>query len=223
MVCLFIKRGETNMQQIGRKVYYDKATGNVYVTTSEMMGDVVDTTQAQDFQTYTALTGINPTTVDIIQLTYGQYADNFAKYPYHIDISTQEIVWDTSPQLTLDAQKNAKIALLSDLCDQSLNTFQSSALGTPHTYLIGQDDKGRDYMTLFAGEFSYITSTYYDPAKPIIWYTVESGNIIHSKDEFAQVFLDARDHVGNVKYKLADLEAQVLQAIDKPAVDAIVW
>jgi hypothetical protein len=31
--------------QIGRKVYYDKQTGIVLVITSEMVGDVVETTE----------------------------------------------------------------------------------------------------------------------------------------------------------------------------------
>ncbi|WP_405175096.1 hypothetical protein MHI27_27475 [Paenibacillus sp. FSL H8-0261] len=34
--------------QIGRKIYYDNATGNVLVDTGERSSDVVETTQALD-------------------------------------------------------------------------------------------------------------------------------------------------------------------------------
>lgn len=40
--------------QIGRKIYYDNATGNVLVDTGEHSGDV-ETTQALDLTVYKAL------------------------------------------------------------------------------------------------------------------------------------------------------------------------
>lgn len=67
------------MNQIGRKVYYDKATGNVLLITSEMAGDVVETTTEQDFATYTELKDRVPDTVGVIQLQYGELADSFSR------------------------------------------------------------------------------------------------------------------------------------------------
>lgn len=67
------------MKQIGRKVYYDKATGNVLLITSEMVGDVKETTTEQDFEIYEALKGRVPDTVGVIQLQYGELADSFAR------------------------------------------------------------------------------------------------------------------------------------------------
>jgi hypothetical protein len=78
--------------QIGRKIYFDKLTGNVLVDTGERMGNVVKTTQEQDFQAYQALAERVPETVGMIQLEYGQYAQDFGECNgYKINPETQEI------------------------------------------------------------------------------------------------------------------------------------
>jgi len=64
--------------QVGRKIYFDKLTGNVLVDTGERQGNVVETTQEQDFEVYTVLAERVPETVGCIQLEYGQYAQDFA-------------------------------------------------------------------------------------------------------------------------------------------------
>jgi hypothetical protein len=65
--------------QIGRKIYYDKATGNIIVDTGERSGNVVETTIEQDFTTYSALAERIPETVGMIQLDYGQFLQDFAE------------------------------------------------------------------------------------------------------------------------------------------------
>jgi hypothetical protein len=80
------------MNLIGRKVYYDKATGNVIVDTGEMMGAVVETTIDQDFETYQALKERVRDTVGVIQLEYGQYAGDFAQCNgYRVNPETLEL------------------------------------------------------------------------------------------------------------------------------------
>lgn len=64
---------------IGRKVYYEKTTGNIILITSEMSGDVIPSTREQDFNSYGALSGRDPETVGLIELEYGQYAEEFTK------------------------------------------------------------------------------------------------------------------------------------------------
>ncbi|MFD2171435.1 hypothetical protein [Tumebacillus lipolyticus] len=80
--------------QIGRKIYYDKAIGNVLVDTGERSGNVVETTIEQDFAAYFALAERVPETVGMLQLQYGEHADNFARYLYRIDPATETIIWD---------------------------------------------------------------------------------------------------------------------------------
>ncbi|MED5050671.1 hypothetical protein P9850_02140 [Anoxybacillus rupiensis] len=80
------------INQIGRKIYYDKATGNVIVDTGEMMGAVVETTVDQDFETYQALKERVRDTVGVIQLEFGQYAQDFAECNgYRVNPETLEL------------------------------------------------------------------------------------------------------------------------------------
>lgn len=80
------------MNKIGRKIYYDKATGNVIVDTGEKVGAVVDTTINQDFETYQALKERVRDTVGVIQLEYGQYAADFAQCNgYRVNPETLEL------------------------------------------------------------------------------------------------------------------------------------
>jgi hypothetical protein len=65
--------------QFGRRIYYEKATGNIIQDTGERSGDVIETTVEQDFATYAALAERVPETVDHIQLAHGQYAQDFGE------------------------------------------------------------------------------------------------------------------------------------------------
>ncbi|MDE3837946.1 hypothetical protein C0966_00805 [Bacillus methanolicus] len=80
------------MKYIGRKIYYDKSTGNVILDTGEMIGAVVETTIEQDFETYEALKERVRDTVGVIQLEYGQYAADFAQCNgYRVNPQTLEL------------------------------------------------------------------------------------------------------------------------------------
>jgi len=67
------------IKKIGRKIYYDKATGNVIVDTGEMQGYVRETTEAEDFQRYEALKGLNRDSVGVLKLAFGQFSHDFAQ------------------------------------------------------------------------------------------------------------------------------------------------
>ncbi|XID92492.1 hypothetical protein ACF3MZ_29190 [Paenibacillaceae bacterium WGS1546] len=74
--------------QIGRRIYYEIATGNIIQNTGERSGNVVETTIEQDFATYSALAGRVPSTVGCMQLEYGEYAQDFAECNgYRVDVS----------------------------------------------------------------------------------------------------------------------------------------
>lgn len=65
--------------QIGRKIYYEKLTGNVLVDTGERCGSVVETTIEQDFEIYAALKERLPEAVGVMQLEYGQFQQDFTE------------------------------------------------------------------------------------------------------------------------------------------------
>lgn len=67
------------MNKIGRKLYYDKTTGDIIVDTGERSGNVVGTTSEKDISTYITLSERNIETFDFIQLEFGQYSQDFAE------------------------------------------------------------------------------------------------------------------------------------------------
>jgi len=81
--------------QIGRKIYYEKSTGNVILDTGEREGSVVETTTAQDFASYVVLSQRVPETVGVIQLVYCKDREKFGVYAYHVESGA--IAWDLTP------------------------------------------------------------------------------------------------------------------------------
>jgi hypothetical protein len=80
------------MNLVGRKIYYDKTTGNVILDTGEKMGFVQETTIDQDFEMYAALKERVRDTVGVIQLEFGQYAADFAQCNgYRVNPETLEL------------------------------------------------------------------------------------------------------------------------------------
>jgi len=78
---------------IGRRIYYDLSTGNIIQDTGERSGHVVPTTVEQDFRSYAALAERVPETVGVLELEYGQYAQDFAECNgFKIDVSGPEPV-----------------------------------------------------------------------------------------------------------------------------------
>ena len=65
--------------QVARKIYYDKATGNVIQDTGEREGSVIETNADQDFLSYVSLSGRVRETVGVLELNYGDYAQDFSE------------------------------------------------------------------------------------------------------------------------------------------------
>lgn len=90
--------------QIGRKIYFDKSIGKVLLDTGERMGDVIETTQLDDFSTFPQLKGIDPTTTDFIKLAYAERNAEFMNMgSMHIDPATK--ILTIYPQLTISSNK----------------------------------------------------------------------------------------------------------------------
>lgn len=62
---------------LGRRIYYDKSTGNIVHDTGERQGSVIKTTIEQDIATFSELSKRNRDTFDFIELPYGAYVQNF--------------------------------------------------------------------------------------------------------------------------------------------------
>lgn len=83
------------MQLFGKRIYYDKLTGNVIKITNDMMGEgIQQLTPAQEVEIHTALYERIPTSFSFIQLEYGEYAHEFMDgTPTHYNANTEELTW----------------------------------------------------------------------------------------------------------------------------------
>ena len=78
--------------QIGKRIYYDVATGNIILDTGEREGAVIKTTIEQDISTFKALSERNRNSFDYIELKYGQFAQDFAESSsYRVNPETKEL------------------------------------------------------------------------------------------------------------------------------------
>jgi hypothetical protein len=78
--------------EIGARIYYELATGNVILNTGERAGDVVETTREQDFESYKALIERVPESVGMLELEYGQFAEDFAaSNGYRVNLDSEEL------------------------------------------------------------------------------------------------------------------------------------
>ncbi len=132
------------MKQIGAKVYYEIATGNVLIITSECRGSVVETTKNQDMEIYPQLKVKNIDEVDCIELEYGTLASIFSNLKsYYVDLKTKQLKVDyyTPEELQVFKDKENEIQsfnnrvsdisdYLSDQQSESISIFEDLIIQT---------------------------------------------------------------------------------------------
>ncbi|MGE7121790.1 hypothetical protein ACQKIC_16360 [Peribacillus sp. NPDC046944] len=78
--------------KIGRRIYYEKDTGNLIIDTGEREGYVESRTVEQDIATFTVLSERNRETFDMIELAFGEYGQNFAECNgYRVNRKTKKL------------------------------------------------------------------------------------------------------------------------------------
>lgn len=110
--------------KIGRKIYYDKLTGEVIVDTGERQMAVIPTTVEQDIDTYTALTKRNRDSFDVIDLSFGAYSRDFVECNgYRVNVETKTIEFNY-PDPT---NPNAEITYVPSLSEELSKVKQELA------------------------------------------------------------------------------------------------
>lgn len=209
--------------QIGRKIYYELATGNVILDTGERQGPdgcVVETTEDQDFQLYSALTPYNKSAVGVMQLNYGDYAQNFATYPYSIDVTVTPnvIKWGTTPLgQDLASVQAAKKAQLQNMYAQTLAAgFSSTASGTAVTYGFAPNDQ--DNMNQIETAIQANIETF-----PVEYGDIHGTVISLTQAQYQTLISDANKFKWAQVKQLRSLIGQVMTATTTDAVNAIQW
>ncbi|TGV13629.1 DUF4376 domain-containing protein [Mesorhizobium sp. M00.F.Ca.ET.186.01.1.1] len=204
------------MNQIGRKIYFDKFSGNILVDTGERAGAVIETTIEQDFQTYASLAERVPATVGCLRIEYGQDSHKFAQYQFRVDPVTETIIWNlTPPEASLEQVKQAKIDFLNQECCQAIYAgFTSVSTGYQFRFNEEAQANFNQQSTLFL-------------LKPdlaeIQWKTEDSGIVRLTREQFIEVVLEAGQHKQQQIAKYWTLKAQVEAAETKEQIDAINW
>jgi hypothetical protein len=110
--------------QIGRRLYYDKFTGEILVDTGERSGNVIETTKEYDISVHNILSERDVNSYDVIELNYGEYKQDFLKSNvFRINPETKvvefsypnpenEIVYEKSLSSRLDEQEKLINAIL---------------------------------------------------------------------------------------------------------------
>jgi hypothetical protein len=205
--------------QTGRKIYYDLATGNKLVDTGECEGALIEATQEQDFASNLVLSQRVPSTVGCLQFAFGEQADNFAKYLFHVDVTQTPhvIAWDAAVGQTLAQTQDAKKAQLQTMYAQTLAAgFVSSASGTSTNYGFAQTNQ--DDMTQVQGAISAGIEAF-----PVA-YGDNLGNIVMlTQAQFTALESDANKFKWAQVKQLRTFIGQVMAATTVDAVNAVQW
>lgn len=106
------------MAQIGRRIYYDKVTGNKIIDTGELLYGGIETTIERDILVFKELSERNRDTFDVLELPYGTDKESFSKCKtYRIDPYTKEVLFtfpdpnsptgETAPSPSLESRVSA--------------------------------------------------------------------------------------------------------------------
>lgn len=80
------------MNRIGRRIYYDLTTGNIIIDTGESFGAVSSKSTEEEINDYKVLSERNRSTFGVVELQYGQFAQDFAEcVGYRINPQSKEI------------------------------------------------------------------------------------------------------------------------------------
>lgn len=77
--------------KIGRKIYYDKKTGDVLVDTGEREGSVTQTKLEDDILTYKTLSERNKDSFGVVMIEFGRDRERFAKETYRVNPATERV------------------------------------------------------------------------------------------------------------------------------------
>lgn len=204
------------MRQIGRKLFYDVATGNIIIDTGERQGSVVETSIEQDIVTYTALSERNRETFDVIELPFGTYRDEFTTATgYRVNPTTKEIEFNYDPTFNLEQYKFFKIEELKKKCQEDIHHGFISQLNNHH-YRTNSDDQLN-----FLGKFNQVMSD--ETILTVFWKTEDVGYIEHTRADWLAIYKEGLASKEQKLFKYDQLRQRVNASTTKEEVEAIAW
>lgn len=84
---------------VGKRIYYDKITGEVLADTGSIFGTDYQTTVEQDFQIYLGLINRVPDSVGMMQLEYGEKEEDFGNcIGFRVNVENETLEFDYGEQ-----------------------------------------------------------------------------------------------------------------------------
>jgi hypothetical protein len=210
------------MNRIGRKIYYDKTSGNVLVVISEMVIFSEDTTIEQDIQNYTILTGRTRSSFDVIQLPFGELVDEFAKATsYRVNPATREIEFNYDPTFGLEQYKQFKLDELARKCENAIVGRFSSTVNN-FVFQFSNDMEAQNNFkdgiwALENGKVASIPWTAYDSTGKVVRISLDLNQL-------SDINVNRLMHQQTNVSKLRDVLQPIVEAATtKEDVEAIVW
>lgn len=204
------------MNKIGRKIFYEIATGNVLVDTGERQGFVVPTTVEQDISSYKVLNERMRDTFDVIELQFGEERNNFAlATSYRVNTITKQIEFDYNPNFKLEEYKSFKIEELNKKCQEDIFGGFTSSLNQ-HIYRTNNEDQLN-----FLGKFNQLIND--SSIISVMWKTEDVGYIEHSREDWLKIYNEALAVKEQKLFKVNQLKLKVNNALTKEEIEAVVW
>ncbi len=117
------------INKIGRRLYFEVATGNILVDTGEKIGYVVQTTVEEDIASYKVLSERNRNTFDHIELPYGAYAQDFAECNgYRVNPETKQLEFSYPDPNATEPQEPVYRKPLSEELEETKQAIAELAL-----------------------------------------------------------------------------------------------
>ncbi|MBP0725524.1 hypothetical protein J5Y03_10025 [Bacillus sp. RG28] len=202
--------------QIGRRIFFDIATGNVILDKGEMQGSVIETTVEQDIEVFKVLSERNRETFDYIQFEYGEFSKEFAECTsYRVNPTTKEIEFNHDPSFNLEQYKTFKIEELKKKCQEDIYNGFVSKLNN-HTYRTNNDDQLN-----FLGKYNQLMSD--TSIKTVMWKTEDVGYIEHTRSDWLSIYNEALTAKEQKLFHYEQLRQQVNACKTKEQVETILW
>ena len=111
--------------KVGKRIFFDKTTGNIIIDTGERQGAVIATSIEQDIATFKALSERNRDTFDVIELPFGAYQQDFAECNgYRVNPTTKELEFSYPDPSQPDAPQVFQKPLTEQIAEAKAYTQQ---------------------------------------------------------------------------------------------------
>jgi len=120
-------------------------------------------------------------------------------------------------EIELQNAKDSKILELNFLCNQViLGGYNSNCTGENHRYKFDEEYQRNFGLTIGAVSIS-------PEILEIPWPTVDFGILVHSRENFIQLYLDGKAFMESNLYRYFGMKAQVLECTEISQIEAFVW